>query len=593
MSDDIHIDITEVVEEVLVELQEAQDGDPGPPGTTSWAGITDKPAAFPPSEHTHPWSEITDRPGTIYLTEENLLPTERQEMLTLTGGVAHGEPLEPITFQRIADINGYAAWSVDGSAPNTVDGIYVDDTFTTRITYYGSQFTCLTALQPVDYATADWEVPVEGDTPGAWDFSQLAIESMAAGQLARWGDAEPYRWFVALEAAALGAWVEILRRDGDYGKPTALDLSHAALLPPAGFSGVLPVDKGGTGASTPQGAVTALTAIENNANTSITLTPDHSGSVLRCTAATEVTITVSGDLGVNFSCLIIQAGPGQVTVVPAGGSLINGGGAALQTSGRHSRVHLYRVSAFSYNAGGDLRSKPATITPPTIASHVIVDEDFPNGSAAYALQGSGTGSVPNSENFTGRERGYVRLATGAAVGNSAWIGSPAMDYVAYRKIFAKIRIPIISGMKILVGIANTGASAWTTHRLGVLFDPDVFFGFRFDYNLVGGTPASGTQNITSSPVVTAQTDYIIGISARGGSLYTNGLQEYKVGIWSATGSLLAEQTFSFTAGGMFAFNGAGVFIQTQVATSRIVYVDWLKVLGDQAAEIFPFVETWS
>ena len=34
-------------------------GPTGPPGTTSWTGITDKPATFPPSTHTHPISEVT------------------------------------------------------------------------------------------------------------------------------------------------------------------------------------------------------------------------------------------------------------------------------------------------------------------------------------------------------------------------------------------------------------------------------------------------------------------------------------------------------------------------------------------------------
>jgi hypothetical protein len=63
MSDEIIIDLTEVVENVLVELQEAQDGAPGPAGpagTTSWAGITDKPATFPPEAHTHLSSAILD-----------------------------------------------------------------------------------------------------------------------------------------------------------------------------------------------------------------------------------------------------------------------------------------------------------------------------------------------------------------------------------------------------------------------------------------------------------------------------------------------------------------------------------------------------
>lgn len=34
-------------------------GDTGPAGTTTWSGITDKPATFTPSAHTHPASDVT------------------------------------------------------------------------------------------------------------------------------------------------------------------------------------------------------------------------------------------------------------------------------------------------------------------------------------------------------------------------------------------------------------------------------------------------------------------------------------------------------------------------------------------------------
>jgi len=37
-------------------------GDTGPPGSTTWAGITDKPSTFPPSAHTHVQDDITDLP---------------------------------------------------------------------------------------------------------------------------------------------------------------------------------------------------------------------------------------------------------------------------------------------------------------------------------------------------------------------------------------------------------------------------------------------------------------------------------------------------------------------------------------------------
>lgn len=37
----------------------------GPPGTTSWAGIEDRPETFPPADHRHPWGEIDGKPPVI------------------------------------------------------------------------------------------------------------------------------------------------------------------------------------------------------------------------------------------------------------------------------------------------------------------------------------------------------------------------------------------------------------------------------------------------------------------------------------------------------------------------------------------------
>jgi len=37
----------------------------GPPGTTTWDGITDKPATFPPATHTHTWEAIDGKPAVI------------------------------------------------------------------------------------------------------------------------------------------------------------------------------------------------------------------------------------------------------------------------------------------------------------------------------------------------------------------------------------------------------------------------------------------------------------------------------------------------------------------------------------------------
>jgi len=240
--------------------------------------------------------------------------------------------------------------------------------------------------------------------------------------------------------------------------------------------------------------------------------------------------------------------------------------------------------------GGTIKN---VVIPPTMATHVIVDEDFPNGSSAYALQGSGTSSVPNAERFTGVDKGYVRLLTGSVSGNSAYIASPAAEYVGYSKMFAKIRIPTITSVKVLMAIGTLGVNVWTVHRVGVLFDPALSNRFQFQWSLATITN-SGTSAISGSPVVAANTDYILGMSVLGASPYqVSSAQSYKIGIWDATGTPITEQTFSFTSGGINSGNGAGVFIQTQTAATRAVYVDWLKILGPEASESFPFIETWN
>lgn len=58
-------DGTMTFEELTPAQRESLRGEDGKPGTTSWAGITDKPAVFPPAEHTHSWSGITGKPATF------------------------------------------------------------------------------------------------------------------------------------------------------------------------------------------------------------------------------------------------------------------------------------------------------------------------------------------------------------------------------------------------------------------------------------------------------------------------------------------------------------------------------------------------
>lgn len=50
-------------------------GEKGDPGTTTWAGITDKPSTFTPSTHTHTVSQVTDLDLTKYVQKTTAIPS--------------------------------------------------------------------------------------------------------------------------------------------------------------------------------------------------------------------------------------------------------------------------------------------------------------------------------------------------------------------------------------------------------------------------------------------------------------------------------------------------------------------------------------
>lgn len=121
-------------------------------------------------------------------------------------------------------------------------------------------------------------------------------------------------------------------------------------------------DKGDTGNTGPQGAVGATGAtgpepsltIADNANTAITLADTDNNRVIRCTASSAVTITVPSTLAAGFSCMVIQAGTGQVTFVADSGATLNSFGNLLATAGQHAPASLIRVGAGVYNLSGNL-----------------------------------------------------------------------------------------------------------------------------------------------------------------------------------------------------------------------------------------------
>ena len=103
----------------------------------------------------------------------------------------------------------------------------------------------------------------------------------------------------------------------------------------------------------PTGPQPSLT-ITDNATTSITLADAMNNQVIRCTAATAVTITVPSTLAAGFSCMVIQAGAGQVTFAAGSGTTLNSFGALLKTAGQHAPASLIRVGSGVYNLSGNL-----------------------------------------------------------------------------------------------------------------------------------------------------------------------------------------------------------------------------------------------
>jgi hypothetical protein len=110
---------------------------------------------------------------------------------------------------------------------------------------------------------------------------------------------------------------------------------------------------GDTGPQGPAGPEPSLT-IADNANTAITLADTDNNKVVRCTSSSAVTITVPSTLAAGFSCMVIQAGTGRVTLQAGSGATLNSFGNLLATAGQHAPASIMRVASGMYNVSGNL-----------------------------------------------------------------------------------------------------------------------------------------------------------------------------------------------------------------------------------------------
>lgn len=109
------------------------------------------------------------------------------------------------------------------------------------------------------------------------------------------------------------------------------------------------VANGGTGSTTAKAAVTALTTVVDNSNTSITLADTDSGTIIQTTQSSAVTVTVPAGLAANFNVMIIQGGTGQITI-----NGCNAYGDKNKTAGRYASAAVIRVAVNTYNLSGNL-----------------------------------------------------------------------------------------------------------------------------------------------------------------------------------------------------------------------------------------------
>ena len=109
-------------------------------------------------------------------------------------------------------------------------------------------------------------------------------------------------------------------------------------------------DQGIQGATGPQPSL----VVADNANTAITLADADNNTVIRCTSSSAVTITIPSTLAAGFSCMVIQAGTGQITLAAGVGSTLNSFGSLVKTAGQHAPASIIRVASAIYNLSGNL-----------------------------------------------------------------------------------------------------------------------------------------------------------------------------------------------------------------------------------------------
>lgn len=102
----------------------------------------------------------------------------------------------------------------------------------------------------------------------------------------------------------------------------------------------------------PPGPMGSLLGVVLVADTTRSLTQADDGYVLYCTAGTAITITTAAGIAAGFSCMIVQAGAGQITVAQGAGTTLSAYEAMLKSAGQYATLTLFTPVADTFILAG-------------------------------------------------------------------------------------------------------------------------------------------------------------------------------------------------------------------------------------------------
>lgn len=494
---------------------------------------------------------------TIILASSDPLPIALRntydQFLTINGlmfdGGAHGTG--EVTLQRAPDFNDNAAWTSDGlpvehatDSATPQSSLYYSADALTLVTHYvtGGEYVTYWAgatYAPSEYNMAMWTATAAStgtlglyDMPsGTFTFAQVYLASSHRGQLARHGDAVPYRWFIATGFEGILAWQEIAATDP---------------------SGLIPTSRGGTGGSTPAAALVNLGAsaktktVVTEADSFTLSAATHGDNWTRLTKASGTTTITLPTMSAGETFELMRVGAG--TIAFSGGTVENGaaisnvpvGGWLKLVSRGGTNYDLVAFGSSSGSAGSrtDVYLANDTWTKPASAKTVDV-----------LIIGSGGGGGSGRRGATGDCSG------GGAGGNgnlTSITNVPASEFAG--------TVSVVVGAIATGGLARTGSDQNGAN--GTAGNLSSFAPFKANGGAAGGggtttTGAGGTQVTSGIQLISAM--QTANNPAAGGGTVSAGV--------AGSSSVYRAQSGGgggITAGGVASAGGAGGLVFSAV-----------------------------